>query len=142
VVVGVPKGLSRGVVESLLVADDVGVADGGEDAHLVDGVVNLSVGEVHQFHLFEGIDGFVDQPLHLVDARVSSLPKLCQDLKVVHRHAVPIYYNPLLFIIPNHNAPPQTTLSSRLMSIPQTKTILIYALYKSMGLVAYLGSLL
>lgn len=53
---GVPKGLSRRVVESLLVADYVGVADGGEDTHLVDGVVDLSVGKVDQFHLFEGVD--------------------------------------------------------------------------------------
>jgi hypothetical protein len=65
---GVPEGLGGRVVEGFLVAHDVGVADRSEDADLVDCVVDLAVGQVHQLHLLECVDRLVHQPLHLVHA--------------------------------------------------------------------------
>jgi hypothetical protein len=52
------------------------VADGGENPNLIDCIVYFSVGEVDELDLFEGIDGLIDEPFDLVDARVSTFPQL------------------------------------------------------------------
>lgn len=62
------------------------MADGGQDAYLIDCVVDFPVGEVDEFDFFEGIYGLVDEPLDFVDAGVGALPQLADDLEVVDRH--------------------------------------------------------
>jgi hypothetical protein len=69
----VPKRLCGCIIECLFVSDDVGVSNGGEYANLVDGVVDLSVWEIHQFNLFQRVYRFVDTTFHLVYAGVGSL---------------------------------------------------------------------
>jgi hypothetical protein len=59
--------------ETLLVADDVGVVDGGEDAYLVQCVLLLAFVEVVQLDLLDRVDLVVDEAFGLVDAGVGAL---------------------------------------------------------------------
>ena len=56
-----------GLDEGMLIADDVGGVEGGEDADLVEGVLLLLVREIVHLHFLEGVDLGVGDALHLVD---------------------------------------------------------------------------
>jgi hypothetical protein len=64
------------VEEGLLVRDDVGVVETGEDSDFVEGVLLLLLGEGFQFHFFEGVDLVVFVPSHFVDAGVGAQAEL------------------------------------------------------------------
>ena len=66
--VGVLEVVGAGVDKTFLIADDVGVGDGSEDAHFVECVLLLSLVEVVELHLFDGVGFVIDEPLGLVDA--------------------------------------------------------------------------
>ncbi len=82
----IPERLGGRVIEGFLVADNVGMPDGGQNPHFINCVVNLSIREVDQFDFLQGIDGVVDSSLDLVDAGIRSFSQLVYDLEVVYGH--------------------------------------------------------
>ncbi len=67
------EGLRAVVEEGFPVVDDVGVGDGGQDAHLVQRVLAFLLAHVQHFHLLQRVDVVVLVPPHLVDAAVSPI---------------------------------------------------------------------
>jgi hypothetical protein len=59
--------------EDLLVADDAIVLETGQDAHLVERVLDFLLGEVRQFHFLQRVDLAIGPPLDAEDLRVRTL---------------------------------------------------------------------
>ena len=86
IILSIPQGFGAGIIESLLIANDIRVSYRGQNTDLIDCVVYFSRGEVDQFYFLEGIDALVDQPPHLVDTRIGSFSKFFENLEVSDRH--------------------------------------------------------
>ena len=63
----VPKAVTVGIVEGLLVGDDVGMAEGGQNSDLVDGILDFFLGFVIQFDCFEGVYALIFEPTNFED---------------------------------------------------------------------------
>ena len=83
---GVHEGVGERVDEGFFVTDDVGVVDGGQDTHLVEGVLALFLVEVDEFDFFHGVGEVVGQAEHLVDRGVGALAQFGLDLEFFERH--------------------------------------------------------
>ena len=57
----------------MLIADDVGRVERGENADLVEGVLLLLVRKIVHLHFLERVDLGVSDTLHLVDRRIRTL---------------------------------------------------------------------
>jgi hypothetical protein len=68
-----PQTLGGFVEECFFVLDDVGVLDGGQNAHFINGILQLFVTELIKFDLFESVELVVSQSLDLVDIRVGAI---------------------------------------------------------------------
>lgn len=66
--------------EDLLVRNYAVILEGGEDAHLIEGVFDLFFGEVGQFHFLQRVDLAVGQPLHSEHRGVCSLASVGEDV--------------------------------------------------------------
>ena len=63
----VPKAVTVGIVEGLLVGDDVGMTEGGQNSDLVDCILDFFLGFVIQFDCFEGIYALIFEPANFED---------------------------------------------------------------------------
>ncbi len=68
-----PERLARVREKSLLVCDDVGVFDGGQNAHLIEGVLLLLLAQVDKLDLLKRVLLVISQPPHSVDRGVRPL---------------------------------------------------------------------
>ena len=68
-----PQTLTRLVNKGLLVFDDIGVLDGGENPDLVEGIFLLFLRQIKELDSFESVVGVVSETLYLVHAAVSSV---------------------------------------------------------------------
>ena len=59
--------------EGLLIADDVFVADGGQDAYLVECILGFLVGKVAEFDFLEGVGVPISEPFDFVDGGIGAL---------------------------------------------------------------------
>ena len=64
------------------------MSDWGKDTHLIDGVMDLSGGEVEEFNFFEGVYRLIDKALDFVDTGVSSFAQFGNDLEVLEGHCL------------------------------------------------------
>jgi hypothetical protein len=67
----------------MLVPDNKGRVEGGEDPYLIEGIFLLFIGEVIHLDLFEGVDLRIGDALHFVDAGVCSLTQFGDNYKVL-----------------------------------------------------------
>ena len=72
--INLPKRI--GFDEGLLVSNNIRVFDGGQDPHLIEGILLLLFREVDHLHLLQGVYLRVRYPLDLIYARVGPLSQL------------------------------------------------------------------
>ena len=71
------------VDEGFLVADDVCVVDGGEDADFVDGVLLLLIGQIFQGDHFECVELPIGDALHFEHFAVGAVAEVRDELKLI-----------------------------------------------------------
>jgi hypothetical protein len=74
--VRLPQGVGTVLPEGLLVADDIRVADGGDDPDFVEGVFLFLLVEVAELDALEGVLVVVGEPTDFVDGAVGPFPSL------------------------------------------------------------------
>ena len=72
--------------ECLLVGNDAGVGDGGEDPDFIESILFFLLGEVVHFDFLHGVLLVVDEALDPVDRRVGPFAKLLDYLEIFQRH--------------------------------------------------------
>ncbi len=72
----------------MLVANNVGTFDRGQDTDLVECILLLFLGEIGHFDFFECINLWIDNSLNFVDTGVGSLSKFTDDNKILQGHGI------------------------------------------------------
>lgn len=62
-----PETATLRVEKGFFVGDHIGVANGGQKSDLIDGVLNLSFGQIVNPDLLQSVNAVVYDPSHLVD---------------------------------------------------------------------------
>ena len=76
--------------EGVLVSDNVGAFDWGEDSDFVECILLLFFGEIGHFDFFEGVDLGVEDSLYFVDTGVSSFSEFADDDKILEGHGIKV----------------------------------------------------